>query len=194
MDNILLNNKRFHFSKDDLPCLIHYIQGTGGSHFSVTMMADLFLNGGKILFLTAYPMAKDNFMNQVIGHEKNVIFVKQKDQLKTNKQTIVIESGNQNLFLEALNYLDDIDERIIFIKNFEEFDKNILLKSTDKQKLIISGNLDTSSIKKELLNKQFKTIIQFSQSKFLKPICPDLEKYTGCFWQKDKNGLIKTII
>lgn len=195
MNQILLNDKKFSFSKEDLPCLIHYSSGAGGSHFSVTMISDLFLSGSKILFLTAYPMAKDNFLQQVAGNENKVLIATQKYQLTIDKQAILIESGNQNLFFEALNCLDDIDERIIFIKNFEVFDDKIILAVSSKQKLIISGDIDNSSIKDELTNKNFKTIIQFSKSNTkLYPECPILKKYVGYFWQKNKNGLLKMII
>ncbi len=195
MNKILLDNQQFQFTKNNLPCLIHYSHGTGGSHFSVTMIADMFLGGSKILFLTAYHMAKDNFLKQVKGHENDVLFVTSSDQLTTNKQAIIIESGNENLFLEALNSLDDINERIIFIKNFEVFDNNIILSASNKQKLIISGDLDSSSIKGELINKEYQTIIQFSKpSMTLTNDFPSLEKYVGYFWQKNKDGLIKIIL
>lgn len=195
MNKILLNNNEFHFSKQDLPCLVHYTHGTGGSYFSVTIIADLFLSGNKVLFLTAYPMAKDNFLQQISGHEDNVLITTKKEHLNTDKQAILIESGNENLFLEALNNLQDINERIIFIKNFEGFDDKIILEASQRPKLIISGDIDLSPIKNELLKINYKTIIRFSKSNSnLKPICPDLEKYTGYFWQNNKNGLIKTII
>jgi len=195
MNKIFLNNQQFHFSKQDLPCLVHYAHGTGGSHFSVTMIADLFLHNEKILFLTAYPMAKDNFLEQISGHEDKVLIATQKDQLTTDKQAILIESGNENLFLEALNYLGDIDERIIFVKNFEGFDKNIILSACDRKNIIISGDIDLFIEKEKLLKTKFKTIIKFSKSKLsLEPTCPELDKYVGYFWQNDKSGLIKTII
>lgn len=195
MNQILLNDEKFSFSENDLPCLIHYSSGAGGSHFSVTMISDLFLSGSKILFLTAYPMAKDNFLQQVSEHEDKILIATQKDQLTIAKQAILIESGNQNLFLEALNRLDDIDERIVFIKNFEAFDDKIVLVVSNKQKLIISGDLDSSAIKNELLKTKYKTIIQFSKSSLLPTKnFLELKKYVGYFWQNDKNGLIKTII
>jgi hypothetical protein len=192
INKIHLNNNYFQFTENDLPCLIHYSEGTGSSHFSVTMVADLFLSGSKILFLTAYHMAKDNFIEQVKGRENDVLFVTSRDQLTTNKQAIIIESGNENLFLEALNSLDDINERIIFIKNFEGFNNNIILSISNKQKLIISGDLDSSPIKNELISKKFKTIIQFSKSSApLTTDFPNLEKYVGYFWQDQKSGLIQ---
>lgn len=195
MNQIYLNDNKLHFEKQDLPCLIHYAHGTGGSHFSVTIIADMFLNGSKILFLTAYKMAKDNFLEQITGNEDKILIATQKNQLEINKQAILIESGNQDLFFEALNCLSDINERIIFLKNFEGFKNEIVLEASKKSKSIISGDLDLSPVKNELLKIDYKTIIQFSKSNSnLKPICPDLEKYTGYFWQKEKNGLIKTIL
>lgn len=195
MNQIYLNDNEFHFENQDLPCLVHYAHGTGGSHFSVTMIADLFLSGSKILFLTAYLMAKDNFLKQISGQENKILIATQKNQLTTDKQAILIESGNQNLFFEALNCLSDIDERIIFIKNFEKFDDKIVLSASKKSKLIISGDIDLSPIKKDLLKINYKTIIQFSKSHSeIKPACPDLKKYIGYFWQKNKSGFIKTII
>jgi len=74
-DKILLNNEVYHIGEDGLPCLIHYAPKAGGSHFSVTMVADLFLSGSKILFLTAYPMAKDNFFQQIKGHHSDILNV-----------------------------------------------------------------------------------------------------------------------
>ncbi len=46
-DKILLNNEDYHIGESDLPCLIHYAPKVGGSHFSVAMVADLFLRGSK---------------------------------------------------------------------------------------------------------------------------------------------------
>lgn len=194
MNKILLNNQKCHFINNDLPCLIHYCEGVGGSHFSVTMIADLFLSGSKILFLTAYHMAKDNFLEQTKGHENDILFVTSKSQLTTDRQAIIIESGNGNLFLDALNTLDDINERIIFVKNFERFDRNTIMAISDKQKLIISGNLDSSPVKNELLKKKYKTIIQFSKPNIpLTKDFPSLKKYIGYFWQNNKESLIQTV-
>ena len=86
-DTISLNNEVYHIGEDGLPCLIHYAPKTGGSYFSVAMVADLFLRGSKILFLTAYPMAKDNFLlmapcilrrynfDELVKSQKSEVFV-----------------------------------------------------------------------------------------------------------------------
>lgn len=194
VDKILLNNQEFHPGEEDLPCLIHYTEGTGGSHFSVTMLADLFLRRSKILFLTAYPMARENFLKQVMGHEDDVSFVTQKNQITTEKKALIIESGKESLFTEAMRELNDLDARIIFVKNFESFHDDTIMSVALHKKLIVSGNLDISSAKKTLHSSRFKTIIQFSHSdEITSPLCPNLEKHTGYFWQSTKDGLVKVI-
>lgn len=72
-DKILLKNKEFHFSENELPCLVTYREKSGGSHFTVSLVADL--------FFTAYPMAMDNFLAQIAGNESKVIYVAGKASL-----------------------------------------------------------------------------------------------------------------
>lgn len=120
-DTILLNNEDYHIGEDGLPCLIHYAPKAGGSHFSVSMVADLFLNGSKMLFLTAYPMAKDNFLQQIKGEESKTTFITNESQLNTDAQAIILESGNEELFLKAVEKLDDLNERVVLVKNMEVF-------------------------------------------------------------------------
>lgn len=194
MDKILLNQKEYHFAENDLPCLVHYAQGAGGSHFTVTMVADLFMNGSKILFLTAYPMARENLMQQIVGHEDSVVYATNKEALDHNKQAILIESGNQELFMEALHCLTDIQERVILIKNFEIFESATIQKALEYTKIIFSGDIDASAAKTVLLQKEYETIIQFSLSDTaLVPKCPELPKYTGYLWQKDAVGLLTMV-
>lgn len=59
------------------------------------------------------------------------------------------------------------------------------------QKIILSGNLDECSMKKQISKKQYKTIVLFSKSEtplMVEP--PELEKYTGYLWSDDKEGLV----
>jgi hypothetical protein len=66
MDTILLNEVTYDVSSSLLPCLISYADKTGGSHFSITLLAQLFDAGEKVILFTAFPMAKDNFLQQTI--------------------------------------------------------------------------------------------------------------------------------
>ena len=190
-DTILLNNEDYHIGEDGLPCLIHYAPKAGGSHFSVVMVADLFLRGSKILFLTAYPMAKDNFLQQIKGEESKTAFITNEGQLNSNAHAIILESGNEKLFLSAMEMLDDLNERVVVIKNMEVFSDTVIDSCLKLQKIILSGDIDKSSAKKQISEKQYKTIVLFSKSEIsLKVEPPELEKYTGYLWSDGKEGLV----
>lgn len=191
-DRILLNGQDYFFEENNFPCFINYAEKAGGSHFSVTMVANLFLRGHKLLILTAYPMAKDNFLQQVAGYESAVTYVSSKDQLNSKSQAIILESGNEELYLRAINILDDIDKRIILIKNIEVFSKTIFNKSLGLKNLILSGNVDLC-VAKDLISKiDFSNIIIFTKPEIVLPFeMPHLEKYIGYFWNKDTKGFVE---
>jgi hypothetical protein len=192
--SILLNNEEFHFDENCLPCLVHYKEKQGGSHFTVTLVADLFLQGSKILFLTAYPMAKDNFFEQTRGKEDKIFFVETEDDLEKAEeyQAVILKSGDGNLYLKSLKLLADLNERIVLVKNFEVFDKNILDESLKLEKIILSGDIDKSLSKKQISGKFYKTTISFSQPEtFVNFQTPALEKYVGYLKTVDKEGLVK---
>jgi hypothetical protein len=192
-DKILLNNETCHFNEADLPCLITYAPKTGGSHFSITMVVDLFLQGSKILFLTAYPMAKENFLEQVGEDHSKIIFVNSPDDLEKAKdfQVIILESGNENLFLEVSKILPDLKERVILIKNMEVFSEKVFEVCVNLEKVILSGDIDTTLDKERISKKDFKTIIAFSKPEIDLPIeIPTLEKYVGYLSSQNKSGLV----
>jgi len=190
-NTILLNNKIYHFKEDELPCLITYKEKTGGSQFTVSMIADLFLQGSKILFFTAYPMAKENFLEQINGSESKTAYITNVEQLNTNIQAIILESGNEKLFLEAVKELPDITERVILVKNIEAFNQDVLDSCVPLSKVILSGNIDTCTAKKQIVNKKYNTTIIFSPPETILPVTtPPLEKYMGYFSSNNKTGLI----
>jgi len=192
--NILFNKEVFHFNEDGLPCLVHYKEKTGGSQFTVTLIADLFLQGSKILFLTAYPYAKDNFYEQTSGMESKIFFVEKKEELAEaqNYQAIILKSGDGDLYLEALKNLPDLSKRVILIKNFEIFDQNILDSSIMLEKIILSGDIDKSVAKKQIGDKLYKTAILFSNPETALPFkAPELNKYMGYLKTADEEGLVQ---
>lgn len=191
VNTILLDGKEYQIGRDKLPCLIHYGEGSGGSHFSITLVANLFLRGEKILFLTAYPMAKDSFLQQIGGHESKVDYVSDTRQLATDAQAIVLESGNEGLYLQAIERLGDLDERIVLIKNMEVFGDAVIDSCLQSQNVILSGDIDKCASAKRIANKQYETIVLFSQpdtALTVKP--PKLEKYTGYLQSTDRQGLV----
>lgn len=156
------------------------------------MIADLFLRGKKILFFTAYPMARDDFMEQIKGKEGDVSYVTHSDELSTTSQCIILQSGNEELFLEAVQKLPDISERVILLKNFETFGEKVFDAVSGHDKIILSGNIDTSIVKEKVIQKKFQTTIVFITPQLsLGFAVPPLEKYTGYFHSTAKTGLIR---
>lgn len=197
LNKITLNEKEFDFKEEFLPSLITYEEKSGGSHYSVSVIANMFSNGSKILFFTAYPMAKENFLEQVGLDDSKISFIQNKEDLENNKnkQCLILESGNQELLEYALDSLTDIKERVILIKNIEKFNDNLILKSLNFDRLILSGHLDESNVKEEIIKKDYKNIIIFNNPALeLKVKAPFLEKYTAYFWTKDSQGITKVQI
>lgn len=192
-DTILLNKQLYRITEDELPCLITYGEGMGGSHLSVTLVANLFLQGSKILFLTAYPMAKENFLQQVGPDHSKIAFVNSLSELQEakNTQAIILESGNEALFLEIANSLPDLHERIILIKNIEVFSEKVFEVYLNLEKVILSGNIDTCVAKEKISQHNFKTIIAFNQPTISLPITvPVLEKWRGYLSNDTGSGII----
>ena len=195
-DKILLNEEEYKVNESDLPSLVTYGEHSGGSHYTITMVAQLFLQGSKILFLTAYPMAKDNFLKQVGDDHSNIAFVNSVDDFEKakNTQCIMLESGNEVLFTEALKVLPDLKDRVILIKNIEKFSMSVFEKSLDLEKIILSGHLDECVAKNEIIKKSFSTTVIFTKTEIDLGIkVPELPKWSGFFTSIDKNGITKII-
>ena len=191
-DKIFLNKQPLNFTENDLPCLITYADKTGGSHFSITLVVGLFLRGSKILFLTAYPMAKDNFLQQVGEDRSKIAFVTSVEELEKAKdvQVIILESGNEALFNEAVKILPDLKERVILVKNMEVFGKIIFDTCLNMEKVILSGDIDKCADKERISKKDFITIIAFSKPEIPLIDVPALEKYTGFLIGDHKMGMV----
>jgi hypothetical protein len=104
----------------------------------------MFLRGAKILFFTAYVMAKDDFLAQTAGREADIFFAESAEQLPGAEkyQAVILRSGDSDLFKEALKSLPDLSERVILVKNFERFDREVINASLGFKKIILSGNID----------------------------------------------------
>lgn len=197
MNKILLNNEKYIVTEQDLPYLIIYGEKSGGSHFTITLVKDLFLSGSKILFLTAFPMAKDNFLEQVGPNHSRIAFVNSVEDLNNYKDSdvIILDSGNSSLFIEAIKTLEDVKDRVVLIKNIEAFNKDIFNACLDLQKVILSGHIDTCISKDLILQKSFKNIVVFTKPEISLPIeIPVLEKWSGYLSSEERSGIIKVKI
>ena len=195
-DKILFNNESWLPTEKNLPALIVYQEKSGGSHLTMTFVSNLFISGFKILILTAYPMARENFLVQVGNNDSKITFVSKISQLEESKdmQVIILESGNEALFFEAIKSLSDIRERIILIKNIEVFGGEMIEKCLDFKKIILSGNIDTCVSKEKIMDSKFETYIVFNQPEISFPIqIPVLEKYSGYLQSGTIRGVIKVM-
>ncbi|MCF7833889.1 MAG: hypothetical protein K9L98_02530 [Candidatus Pacebacteria bacterium] len=195
-DKILLNDSLLNFTENDLPCLVTYSEKTGGSHFSIAMVAELFVSGSKILFLTAYPMAKENFLEQVGENNTKITFVTSIEELNKAKdfQVIILESGNEGLFLEVVKILPDLYDRVVLIKNMEIFSEKVFNICLELEKVILSGDIDACVDKERISKKYYKTMVAFSKPKISLPLeVPVLEKYNGYLLGQNKSGIVKIL-
>lgn len=143
--------------------------------------------------LTAYPMARENFMEQISGAESKVVYVESIEELKENKtaQAIIFKSGDGDFFLEAAPRLKDLGESVIFIKNIEIFSESVLGFVLSFEKVILSGDIDKCAVKDKLLAAKFNTIVAFSPPEVVLPFeMPPLPKFQGYFWGKSGKGVI----
>ena len=196
MSKVYLNDIEYIMKEVDLPCLISYGEKMGGSHLSIALVVDIFKSGSKILFLTAYSMAKDDFLDDVDIKNSEVVFVNSINDLNDskNKQAIIFDSGNSELFLNSIKLIPDLKDRVVFIKNIETFDKNIVDVCLSLEKVIISGDVKNSKYNKEILERNYKTVINFNQTIGISSLeVSSLEKYTAYFSNEETKGIIRVL-
>lgn len=175
--SILVNNKVIKFNHEDFPILISGIPSAGSSFFSIELMVDLFKNGEKVILFSAYEQAKELFKKE-IGDS-------------INENILVIESGDDNLFIEELNKISNLSEKIILFKNIDNYDVKLFNILKNHQLIIFSGNLDECKFKDELIKKEFKTKIFFSYPKDIKIKNKiSLPKYSAHIISDKYNGLV----
>jgi hypothetical protein len=174
--DILINKEKVNFTENDFPILIHGYCKTGASHFSVFLSANLLKNNMKVLFFTAYPEAKEEFRKEINNNETNAI---------------VIDSGEEKVFIETLKNTPDLSERVILIKNMENYSPELFNAIKDLKLVIFSGNLDECKFADKLIKKNFSTKIFFSQSKiYPQDGLTELAKYTAKVTSDKYKGII----
>ena len=105
--NIKINNEIVSFDKEDFPMLISGQPHVGTSFFSVFLMSELVKQGEKVVFFTAFPQAKELFKSQIGDN--------------SNENVLIINSGDENLFLESVDKIKDFSERVVLVKNMENY-------------------------------------------------------------------------
>lgn len=162
MKKILLDGQDYRFAENKLPLLIHGLDKSGASLYTISVIADLFLQGHKVLVLCGYPMAREEFTNQVGTYNSRALFYT-KDQ--------------GSVFLSQLKDLQDIGERIIILKNVELFDETIFKQIAARGRFIASGDFSKCAFKDRILETTFSTKVFFSLLEGFD--VPGLKKYEG---------------
>lgn len=179
--NILLNDKQFHFSKQNLPLLIHGEDGSGASLFSISCVADLYDQGFNIIFLCGYHMARDEFELQTKSRSESVVLAKNTDaDLLRGKRVVSIPSEEPELLEYALKLLGNTHNQVVFFKNFDLFDETVFSAVRNLPSLIMMGNIDSCSYATRLPDKQWMSQVYFSIPETIPNLkIPALEKYKG---------------
>lgn len=178
-------------TKGDLPILVHGIDHSGASLLSITIAALFHKVGNKLLIFTAYPMAKEEFLKQVEDSENVFLIEGEKDIEKASDfKTIFVQSGDVDLFIKTIYNLQDINDRVIFVKNIETIDVSIfdLIRSYS---FMVSGDFELNPINKDFVSFNYNTKILFSSISNEK-ILP-LEKYQALLKNKSEEKIISLI-
>ncbi|MBP6883973.1 MAG: hypothetical protein KBC06_01950 [Candidatus Pacebacteria bacterium] len=175
MNKVLLNGDEFECGENNLPLLIHGEDKAGASLFTITFAVNLFASGSKLLFLTGYEMAREEFLKQTTSTHKGddaVIFFL-KDEVEE--------------FARYMTTLPDINDRVIVIKNIDLFDEKTFDLIGNKQKIIISGDINKCPYKNKIQQMNFVTKVLFS--KLEDNEIPELQKYQGFLTQNHTSGI-----
>lgn len=167
--------EEIRFTNTDLPILIHGKEHSGASLLSITIAAEFHEAGNKLCIYTAYPMAKDEFLQQIKNPETVFFLENEKDiEQALSFQTIIIKSGDAGLFASIISKGSFVDDRIIFIKNIETI--NVAISElVAHHPFIVSGDLEANPTQKEFSNFTYNTKILFDS--LSEEAIPPLEKY-----------------
>lgn len=172
MKKILLDDKEVStLVPDSLPMLIHGEDESGASLYTICLAAKWFQQKHHILFLCGYTLAEEEFAHQVGKSYENVTFYTREhveEFINTLKKGVSART-------------------IVLVKNIELFDEKLIHSLNDIDNLIISGNIEKSDIRDEVVKKEFSTSIYFSP--LLGIELPELEKYQGFVVSGDYRGI-----
>jgi hypothetical protein len=195
--SILLNNEPFHSSTNDLPMLIHGVDHSGASLFTVTLAADLYRHGAKFLFISGYHYAREEFLEQTNDEEHTVLAGETVDkEVIYNKQVIFVRWEDAELFIKLVNEIPDVNDRIILVKNIDIMPEAVYSAVSGKPKIIISGDVERCAYRWEIFGKDFKSRVFFSkpEREEFDLLVPPLPKYAGYMDAQDKKGIVTKVL
>ena len=157
MPQITLDDKPLIFDKSYLPCIITWAEKSWASYFSICLIANLILQWSKVIFFTAFPMAKEELYKQIWTDKTYEINTESDIADIPDDASIIIQSGNIALLQKTIQNSKKIWDYILFIKNNEEYDGDILklIKKNHIEILIIIIN---KWVQSRHLKKKNKTV------------------------------------
>jgi hypothetical protein len=171
----LVNGEKVDFKESDFPMLISGAEKSGASFFSISLIAGLLNKGMKVLFFSAFPTAKEEFRRQI----------------KDERNAVIIDSGEEQVLIDSVRDSADLSERIIFIKNIDNYGPELFKALKNSKLVVLSGDIDKCRFAEELIKKDFTTKIFFSQSKMIPSLLPvDMPKYFGKIISDKYQGVI----
>jgi len=192
MNQITLNDKQFQFNETFLPCLVTGADKSWASYLSVCLISNLIQQGTKIIFFTAFPMAKEELLNQIWDDKTFEVTDNSDIENIPDNKSIIIQSGNKDLWQKVIQNIINIQDYVIFVKNIEEYDRSIPETIGENQNIILSGNIDACSFQKEIAKKKWKSKIIFTAPKIdLDVTIPSLEKYESYFVNENLKWILK---
>lgn len=177
MSTLLLNHEEFHLTPQDLPCMIHGTGKSGASFFTMNVVLDLIDQGHKVIFYSAFHMARD-FLTENVAEEKYEV-VESRDQLSSTKQLLIPLSGEKELFIDLLLEKRN-SEYIIIVKNVEELSREMVREILKHKNVIVSGGCGDKKFSNLIVDHSYASRIFFSDlHEFLPNEKIELDTYEG---------------
>lgn len=191
LQRITCNGVDYLPSDSGFPMLIHGKEGSGASLFTISLVANLYQSGFKLLCLTGFEMASKEFLQQV-GKQDNIFRYPWNNSIPdSSKKAILITRENTESFLGLVDRLDDIEERVVLVKNIELFGDEVIERVKAKNRLIISGDIDKCERPLSMLDLAYNSKIMFSKSTQIHDVAvPELPKYHGYIKNRHLDGVI----
>lgn len=175
MNSILLDEKEAEvLEPKSLPMLIHGAEGSGASLYTICLAAKWFRQGYDVVFLCGYPMAEQQFAQQVAGSYDRVRFYTQ-EKRETFERVISTES---------------LEHTIIVIKNVELF-PGVVDRVASFSNLVVSGDVNQAENKERIRALKFVTRIYFSPLESDDELIRGINKYEGVVVSEGYRGMTK---
>jgi hypothetical protein len=189
---ITLDHHPFQIDESYLPCLINGVDGSGASNFSISLAAELIQNKSKLIFFSAYKMAREKLLTFVEQDYLYEVYSPEDAKSIPSEKSLIIKSGDLNLLSEVLNS-KNVEQHVFFIKNIEKYQElDPLIWRHDK--LLLSGSIADCAYQDKILEVNWKSKIIFSPTQSL-PLDGSLKlgKYESYLVSAHGEGILRLI-